>query len=81
MLPLNLSCQTSARYQIQPKFKIYYESSLAHYEKKKKKKTTSHWKSLSNTSSSCKNGKITTRKFPNAQKQLLIIEKIKCSMQ
>lgn len=38
MLPLNLSCQTSARYQIQPKFKIYYESSLAHYEKKKKKK-------------------------------------------
>lgn len=35
MLPLNLSCQTSARYQIQPKFKIYYESSLAHYEKKK----------------------------------------------
>lgn len=38
MLPLNLSCQTSARYQIQPKFKIYYESSLAHYEKKKQKK-------------------------------------------
>lgn len=41
MLPLNLSCQTSARYQIQPKFKIYYESSLAHYEKKKKKNSQS----------------------------------------
>jgi len=41
MLPLNLSCQTSARYQIQPKFKIYYESSLAHYEKKNKKNNQS----------------------------------------
>lgn len=40
MLPLNLSCQTSARYRIQPKFKIYYESSLAHYEKKKTQSVT-----------------------------------------